>query len=104
MINYILRRIGYMMVTLVIISIVGYMIVELPPGSYLEYEIARLRQQGGNITQDQIDALEIRYGLNDPVYVRFFKWITGFVVEEFFEDCLPWITRGMGDWIEGADR
>jgi peptide/nickel transport system permease protein len=85
MINYILRRVGYMMVTLVIISIVGYFIVELPPGSYVEFEINRLRQQGGNIQQDQIRAIELRYGLNDPVYVRFWKWITGFVRGDFGE-------------------
>lgn len=85
MINYIFRRIGYMMVTLVIIAILGYLIVELPPGSYLEFEIARLRQQGGNVSMDQIQALEIRYGLNDPTYVRFFKWISGFVRGDFGE-------------------
>lgn len=85
MINYIFRRIGYMMVTLAIIAVVGYIIVELPPGSYLEFEIARLRQQGGNVSQDQIKSLEIRYGLNDPTYVRFFKWITGFVRGDFGE-------------------
>ena len=85
MINYIFRRIGYMMVTLVIICILSYLIVELPPGSYVEFEINRLRQQGGNVTQDQIKALEIRYGLNDPIYTRFWKWITGFVQGDFGE-------------------
>ncbi len=85
MISYIIRRIGYMLVTLAIIAVLGYIIVELPPGSYLEYEIARMRQQGGNVSQDQIQALEVRYGLNDPAYVRFFKWITGFVQGDFGE-------------------
>ena len=85
MINYIFRRIGYMSVTLVIIAILGYLIVELPPGSYVEFEINRLRQQGGNVTQDQVKALEQRYGLNDPVYVRFWKWISGFVRGDFGE-------------------
>jgi len=85
MINYIFRRVGYMLVTLAIISVVGYFIVELPPGSYVEFEINRLRQQGGNIQQDQIRAIEIRYGLNDPVYLRFWKWISGFVQGDFGE-------------------
>lgn len=85
MISYIFRRIGYMMVTLVIIAIMGYLIVELPPGSYLEYEIERLRQQGGNVSQAEINALKIRYGLDDPTYVRFFKWISGFVRGDFGE-------------------
>jgi peptide/nickel transport system permease protein len=85
MISYIFRRIGYMLVTLAIISVLGYVIVELPPGSYVEFEIARLRQQGGNVTQSQIKAIELRYGLNDPAYTRFFKWITGFVQGDYGE-------------------
>jgi peptide/nickel transport system permease protein len=85
MINYIFRRIGYMMVTLVIICILSYLIVELPPGSYVEYEINRLRQQGGNVGRDQIRSLEIRYGLDQPMYVRFWKWISGFVRGDFGE-------------------
>ena len=85
MINYIIRRIGYMMVTMVIICILSYLIVELPPGSYVEFEIARLRQQGGNVGADQIKTLEIRYGLDRPMYYRFWKWITGFVRGDFGE-------------------
>jgi peptide/nickel transport system permease protein len=85
MINYIIRRIGYMMVTLVIIVILSYLIVELPPGSYVTFEIQRLRNQGGNVSDSQIKALEIRYGLNDPMYMRFWKWASGFARGDFGE-------------------
>lgn len=83
MLRYIIRRVGYMLVTLAIVAVLGYAIVELPPGSYVESEVARLRQMGGNVTQDQIDALTRRYGLDKPVYYRFWKWITGFVVGNY---------------------
>lgn len=83
MFNYILRRLGYMAVTMVIVAVLGYVIIELPPGSYVEVEIQRLRQQGGNLTQGQIDALYKRYGLDQPEYVRFWKWISGFVRGDF---------------------
>ena len=43
----------------------------------------RLRQLGGNLSQQQIDALYQRYGMDQPEYVRFFKWITGFVRGDF---------------------
>ena len=85
MVHYIIRRVGYMMVTLAIVAVLGYAVVELPPGSYVEFEIDRLRMLGGNLAPDQIKALEIRYGLNQPVYVRFWKWITGFVRGDFGE-------------------
>jgi len=83
MINYIIRRAGYMLVTLVIVTIVGFIIIELPPGSYLEYELERLRMMGSNLSADQIRALEIRYGVHDPVYVKFWKWVSGFVRGDF---------------------
>jgi peptide/nickel transport system permease protein len=81
--QYILRRLGYMFVTLVIVTILGYIIIELPPGSYVDAEVQRLRNQGGNLAPEQIQALYKRYGLDQPAYIRFFKWVTGFVRGDF---------------------
>lgn len=61
------------------ISVVSFAIMELPPGDFLTYYVAELRAQGQEVSQELIQALEIRYGLNDPSYTRYFKWITGFV-------------------------
>ncbi len=83
MLNYILRRSGYMLVTLVIVAILGFAIISLAPGSFVEYRIEQLRQQGGNLTQDQIQALYRRSGLDQPVYTQFWLWITGFVRGDF---------------------
>ena len=77
--QYILRRLGYMLVTLVIVTILGYIIIELPPGSYVDAELQRLRNLGGNLAPDAIDALYRRYGLDKPAHERFFIWITNFV-------------------------
>jgi peptide/nickel transport system permease protein len=83
--QYILRRLGYMFVTLVIVTILGYIIIELPPGSYVDAEVQRLRNQGGNLAPEQIEQLYKRYGLDQPAYIRFFKWISGFVRGDFGE-------------------
>ncbi len=85
MINYIFRRIGYMLVTLVIIVILSFVIIQLPPGSYLDFEIARLRQQGGNVGQDQIDALRKRYGLDKSKAQQFLIWVEGLAHGDFGE-------------------
>jgi len=85
MLNYLFRRLGYMLVTLVIVTILGYTIIELPPGSYVETEVLRLRRQGGNMSMEQVEALYRRYGLDQPTYVRFWKWISGFVRGDFGE-------------------
>ncbi len=85
MLSYFLRRLGYMFITLVIVTIIGYIIIELPPGSFVENEILRLQKQGGTMTKEQVESLYRRYGLNQPMYVRFFKWISGFVRGDFGE-------------------
>lgn len=81
--SYILRRLGYMAITMVIVTILGYIIIELPPGSYVESEVARLRQQGGNLAPEQIQSLYRRYGLDKPAYERFLIWVSGFIKGDF---------------------
>ncbi|MDQ1301521.1 MAG: peptide/nickel transport system permease protein [Chloroflexota bacterium] len=83
MLRYIGRRIGHMAVTMVFVCVLGFVIIELPPGSYLEFEIERLRQAGGNVYQDQIEALEKTYGVNDPIPLKFWKWLSGFARGDF---------------------
>jgi len=83
MLRYIGRRIGNMAVTMVFIVILGFMIIELPPGSYLEFEIERLRMAGGNVYQDQIEALKKTYGVDDPIPIKFWKWVSGFARGDF---------------------
>jgi peptide/nickel transport system permease protein len=85
MLNYFIRRLGYMMVTLMIVSILGFIIIELPPGSFVETEVRRLQRAGGTMSTAQVEALYRRYGLDKPEYVRFFKWISGFVRGDFGE-------------------
>jgi peptide/nickel transport system permease protein len=83
MANFLIRRLFYMIVTLFFASMIGFLLIELPPGSYLDSEIQRLRNLGGNLNQDQIKNLEIRYGVNDPIYVKYWKWVSGAVRGDF---------------------
>ena len=85
MINYFIRRLGYMLVTLVIVAVLGFVIIELPPGSFVETEINRLQKAGGTMSTAQVEALYRRYGLDKPEYVRFWLWISGFVRGDFGE-------------------
>ena len=77
MLGYILRRIGIMIPTLFIISIISFVVIELPPGDFLSSYVMTLRSQGDQIDESQIKVLEDRYGLNQPVYVQYTKWMVG---------------------------
>jgi len=90
MAKYIIRRILYMIPTLFVISIISFTIIQLPPGDFLTSYVATLRQQGENIDADAIKALEDQYGLNQPVYVQYGKWVTGIVTRGDFGVSFEW--------------
>lgn len=79
MLGYILRRILIMIPTLFIISIISFIVIQLPPGDYLTTYAMTLRSQGDAVQDEAIQALRIRYGLGEPVYVQYGKWIWGII-------------------------
>lgn len=68
-----------MIITLVVISVVSFIIIQLPPGDFLTTYIIQLQRQGTSVSQEQIDFLRRQYGLDKPIYVQYFKWITNFI-------------------------
>ncbi len=83
MLDYILRRLFLMIPTLIIISIISFVIIQLPPGDYLTSYLAQLAQGGESIDEAMIEALTKRYGLDEPIYVQYFKWIWGVLRGDF---------------------
>jgi peptide/nickel transport system permease protein len=83
MLNYIARRVVNMFVLLIVVSFVGFWIIQLPPGSILDVQIQRLQQQGGNLPTEMIAAMRARYGVDDPFLVQYWKWISRSVQGDF---------------------
>jgi len=76
MIQFIIRRIGWALITIVFISMVSFVIIQLPPGDFLTSYVARLREMGETIDQGTIDNLRDRYGLDQPLFVQYWKWVS----------------------------
>lgn len=83
MLVFLMRRLLFMAVSVVAISVLGFVLIELPPGSALDQKISQMRQSGSDISAEQIRALEDRYGLRDPLHVKYSKWVTGAVRGDF---------------------
>ncbi len=83
MLQYILRRVIAMIPTLIAISIISFVIIKLPPGDYLTSYVASLEAQGETVDEAELAALKNRYGLDDPTYVQYFKWIGGVLRGDF---------------------
>lgn len=103
MLRFILRRFLWMIPTLIAISVVSFVIIQAPPGDFLSVYISELRAQGEQIDQAEIAALRIRYGLDQPMYIQYFKWMRNILqgdlgrsmewnrpVSELIAERLPW--------------
>ena len=90
MLAYILRRVLLMIPTLLIISIISFAVIQLPPGDYLSSYVATLRAQGDIVDEQELAALQARYGLGQPIYVQYFKWITGILLRNDWGQSMEW--------------
>lgn len=90
MLRYIAKRVLYMIPMLILISIISFAIIQLPPGSYLHTMIAELRASGDQISMDQIEALRIHYSLDKPAHIQYFNWVKGILTEGNFGFSFEW--------------
>jgi peptide/nickel transport system permease protein len=100
-IDYLARRILIMVPTLIAISVITFVIIQLPPGDYLSTLIAEMESQGENVDQGKIEALRAQYGLDRPYYEQYALWATGMLQGDFgysFEYQLP-VSDVVGDRV-----
>jgi len=90
MLGYILRRILIMIPTLFLISVISFIALQLPPGDYLTSYAAQLTTQGEYIDEQSLDSLRERYGLGEPVYVQYGKWVYGIVTRGDWGQSMEW--------------
>ena len=79
MLSYIVRRLLLMIPTVLAISILAFIVIELPPGDYISTYIMQLQQRGARVSDEIVANLRYRYGLDRPAYVRYFVWIGRFL-------------------------
>lgn len=75
MLLFIIRRFLLMIPTLFVISIVSFVVIQLPPGDFLTTYVARMAEQDGVVDEALVEALRHRYALDQPQYVRYLKWL-----------------------------
>lgn len=79
MASYILRRVSHMLITIFVVSIISFVIIQLPPGSYLNTMRAEMEDQG--LSEEEIGSrlrvVNRRFSLDRPAYVQYFRWVSG---------------------------
>ncbi len=73
--RYIARRLLYGFIVLIAVSVVSFIIIELPPGDFLTTYISNMEKYGTRVDEQTAAALRRSYGLDQPIYVQYFNWM-----------------------------
>jgi peptide/nickel transport system permease protein len=103
MLGYLVRRVLIMIPTLIAISVIVFVIIQLPPGDYLTAHIAELQAQGESVSAEKIAFLREQYGFDKPMWQQYLIWVAGMLQGDFgysFEFGLP-VSDVVGDrlWL-----
>ena len=90
MVDYLVRRFVFMLITIAVISVVAFVLIQLPPGDYLSTYIAQLEEANTEVTESELAALRQQYGLGRPMHVQYLKWIWGIVSRGDFGQSFQW--------------
>jgi len=85
MIAFIIRRVFYALIMLVLVSFVSFIVIQLPPGDFLTQKIAELQARGDRSAELRIDEYRARYGLDQPLLSQYWIWVSNFVRGDFGE-------------------
>lgn len=99
MFNYILRRLFVLIPTLIGITLVTFVLINLAPGSPVEQKLQQMRFGGGSqhsdsgggssrssaVSEEVIEALKKQYGFDKPMHVRYWIWLKNIARLDFGE-------------------
>jgi peptide/nickel transport system permease protein len=83
MFAYLVRRLFYAILTVRAVSIVSFIIIQLPPGDYVTAYIAQLSVQGSSLNMAEAENLRIYYGLDRPMHYQYYLWLQRMVTGDF---------------------
>lgn len=83
MLGYVIRRILVMIPTLAAISLITFVIIQLPPGDYLTTYVAELQAQGETVNAGKIAFLRAQYGFDKPMWQQYLYWVGGLLQGDF---------------------
>ncbi|WP_460449785.1 ABC transporter permease [Alsobacter sp. SYSU BS001988] len=98
MLKFIAKRVLWMIPSLVVISFMAFVLIQLPPGDYVTTYIATLAASNEVVDQNTAADLRARFGLDQPMIVQYWKWISGILLRGDFGLSFEW-QQPVGDLI-----
>lgn len=90
MLRFIFKRLLWMVPSLVFVSFLAFVLIQLPPGDYVTTYIATLAASNEVVDQNTAADLRARFGLDQPMIVQYWKWISGIVLRGDFALSFEW--------------
>lgn len=75
MLRFTVQRLLLLPLLLFVFSIVVFILIQAPPGDFLDSYLATLAATGSSVDAAQVEALEQQFGLDQPIYVQYWRWI-----------------------------
>jgi peptide/nickel transport system permease protein len=89
MLAFLVRRLLMAVLTLWAISILTFLIIQLPPGDFVTAYIAQLQSTGSAVSAQEAENLRAQYGLDRPIWVQYLKWL-GLALRGNFGMAMEW--------------
>jgi len=90
MLDYVVRRTLLLIPLLFVISIISFIIIELPPGDWVTTYVQTLRMSGVEIAEEEVSRLTRVYGLDKTLYMRYFIWLGKVLLQGDFGWSFQW--------------
>jgi peptide/nickel transport system permease protein len=98
MLRFIAKRLLWMVPSLIVVSFLAFVLIQLPPGDFVTTYIATLAGSNEVVDQNTAADLRARFGLDQPMIIQYFKWISGIVLRGDFGLSFEW-QQPVGDLI-----
>ena len=80
MLRLFLHRLIYMALTMAAVSVVAFVLIQLPPGDYADSYANKRQQAGAPITQEELAEMRHRLGIDRPWYQQYGTWVAAIVL------------------------
>jgi peptide/nickel transport system permease protein len=88
--KFFVRRLLFVIPTLIAVSFISFLVINLPPGDFVDHLAAQAAQTGDLMTPEEKVALRHTYGLDQPVAVQYVRWVSGIVLHGDFGYSFTW--------------
>jgi len=76
MIAFLVRRMALAILTVWAVSVLSFVVIQLPPGDYITSYIAQMSASGSGVSEQEAQMMREQYGLNKPIYIRYIRWMS----------------------------